>query len=86
MERVRTDGDWSFFCPSTVPSLVEIVGEDFEDVYRRLEMGELYTARVKARVVWDEILTSIIRSGGQCIMFKDAINSGWFQTPWPPPV
>lgn len=37
MERVKSDGEWSLFCPNQSPGLADCWGAKFEDLYHRYE-------------------------------------------------
>ncbi|KAF6758165.1 Rrm1 protein [Ephemerocybe angulata] len=75
MQRVEADQEWTLFCPSDVPSLVELFEEDFNLAYERYEAENLGKATVRARDLWSEIVESLIETGGPYILFKDSINT-----------
>lgn len=37
MERVRSNGDWSLFCPNEAPGLADCWGEEYENLYTQYE-------------------------------------------------
>ncbi|KAJ3549394.1 hypothetical protein NMY22_g897 [Coprinellus aureogranulatus] len=74
MDRVHQDKEWSLFCPSEAPQLIDLCGVDFEEEYERLEMGGFQRATIRARDLWKEIILSQIESGGPFILFKDSVN------------
>lgn len=37
MERVKSNGQWSLFCPNESPGLADCWGEEFEKLYHRYE-------------------------------------------------
>lgn len=74
MERVHQDKEWTLFCPSEVPQLVDLWGADFNEEYERLEKVGFGKATVKARELWKDVIISQIESGGPFILFKDAVN------------
>lgn len=74
MLRVKEDKEWTLFCPSEVPQLIELCGPDFDEEYERLEMAGYGKATIKARDLWKEIICSQIESGGPFILFKDSAN------------
>ena len=74
MKRVEEDGDWSLMCPDKSPNLYLTYGEEFEKLYTRYEAEGRALKVVKARVVWEAILTSQMETGTPYIGFKDAVN------------
>ncbi|KAJ2923973.1 hypothetical protein H1R20_g13122, partial [Candolleomyces eurysporus] len=74
MKRVELDQEWTLFCPSRVPHLVQLTGDDFENEYERLEQEGIGKMKVPARTLWREIIDSMIECGGPSILFKDAVN------------
>jgi len=74
MKRIEEDGDWSLMCPVQCPNLYLIYGEEFEKLYTQYEKEGRYMKVVKARSVWEAILTSQMETGMPYICFKDAIN------------
>jgi len=76
MRRVREDGDWSLFCPHTVPRLAATHGEEFEAEYLAAEKSGTTRRRVlRARELWARILDSQIETGQPYMMYKDACNA-----------
>jgi len=74
MERVKEDAMWSLFCPDTVRGLSDAVGEKYKQLYRESESAGLFTRQVKARQLWEAIITSQIETGGPYMLYKDAAN------------
>jgi len=74
MKRVEEDGDWSLMCPDKSPNLYLTYGEEFEKLYIQYEKEGRALKVVKARVVWEAILTSQMETGTPYIGFKDAVN------------
>ncbi len=60
MERCKTDGYWSLFCPMEAPGLADCYGSEFEALYEQYEQaGKVRVRRrVKARELWFAILES----------------------------
>ena len=73
MKRVEADEDWSLFCPNDV-NLFGKYGEDFESAYLQYEYGGFAIKVIKARLLWNAILTSQIETGGPFMLYKDKIN------------
>ena len=74
MKRVLADETWSFICPNDEPRLAETYGDEFEEIYLAAEKNKLAKKTMKARDVWEKILTSTIETGTPYILFKDACN------------
>jgi ribonucleotide reductase alpha subunit len=74
MKRVEEDGDWSFMCPDQCPNLYLTYGDEFEKLYTQYENEGRYIKVLKARTVWEAILTSQMETGTPYIGFKDAVN------------
>ena len=74
MERVEADGLWSLFCPSVCPDLQDAVGDHYKELYQRYEAKGKATAVVKAREVWEKILTAQTETGTPYMLYKDACN------------
>lgn len=75
MQRVKDDGDWTLMCPNECPGLEECWGPKFEELYTRYEREGRGRKTIKARVLWNEIVTSQIETGTPYMLYKDACNS-----------
>jgi ribonucleotide reductase alpha subunit len=80
MTRVENDEEWTLFCPSRVPHLIELIGTDFESEYKRLEKEGYGKSKISARDLWRDIIDSTIECGGPSILFKDTINGEIWNT------
>lgn len=74
MERKRDGGMWSFFCPSDVPGLHDLFGEDFKKAYEAAEAAGLARRQLPAMDVWKNHLDKLVRTGYPWITFKDPCN------------
>ena len=74
MKRVKADGLWSLMCPHECPGLSDCHSEAFETLYESYETKEMYRKQVKARSIWQAILTSQIETGTPYLLYKDACN------------
>jgi len=74
MKRVRDDGTWSLFCPNKSDGLFQLWGEKFEKLYVQLESAKRYVKQVKARTLWNNILSMQIKKGLPYILYIDACN------------
>lgn len=75
MERVEKDQMFSLFCPSDVPYLVDLYGEDFTKAYIEAEEKKLYKKQVKAQYILELIITAQIEKGIPYMLYKDRINN-----------
>ena len=74
MKRVEADADWSLMCPDKCPGLYLKYGQEFEDLYCQYEREGRVNKVIKARKLWEDILTAQIETGTPYIGFKDAVN------------
>lgn len=74
MERVKTDGNWSLFCPDQCPGLSDHYGEEFNELYAKYESEGRAVNTMKARSLWFKILDAQMETGTPYILFKDAAN------------
>jgi ribonucleoside-diphosphate reductase alpha subunit len=75
MERVQTDGTWSLFCPHEAPGLQDAWGDDFKALYTRYEQTpSLVRKTMKARELWQRVITAQTEGGAPYMLYKDAVN------------
>ncbi|MEM1319500.1 MAG: ribonucleoside-diphosphate reductase subunit alpha [Bacteroidota bacterium] len=74
MERVKSDGEWSLFCPNEAPGLYDCHGGEFEALYHKYEEEGRARKVMKAQDLWFAILESQIETGTPYILYKDACN------------
>ncbi len=74
MERVKSNGEWSLFCPNEAPGLIDAYGGEFEALYHRYEKEGKARKTVKAQELWFKILDSQIETGTPYMLYKDAAN------------
>lgn len=74
MKRKKEGGIWSFFCPSDVPGLHDLYGDEFEKAYVAAEEAGLARKQMPAMDVWKYHLDKLQRTGYPWITFKDACN------------
>ncbi|KAI3723103.1 hypothetical protein L2E82_34451 [Cichorium intybus] len=74
MERVKSNGVWSLFCPNEAPGLSDCWGQDFEKLYTQYEKLGKAKKVVQAQNLWFEILTSQTETGTPYMLFKDTCN------------
>jgi len=74
MKRIEEDGMWSLFCPNEAPGLADVVGAEFETLYKKYESEKRYRKQIPAQKLWFEILDAQIESGTPYLLYKDAAN------------
>ena len=74
MERVKSNEDWSFFCPDQCPGLADVYGDEFKQLYQKYESEGKARKTVKARSVFTAILDSQSETGTPYMLYKDAAN------------
>ncbi|CAI2348455.1 unnamed protein product [Caenorhabditis sp. 36 PRJEB53466] len=74
MKRVEKDQDWSLMCPCECPGLDDCWGEEFEALYTKYEADGRVRKVVKARKLWEHIVSNQIETGLPYITYKDAAN------------
>ena len=74
MQRVNEGGDWSLFCPSQTPDLIEAYGEEFNQKYLKYEKTGLTKRTIKARDLMNEILMVMQEAGQPYMLNKDEVN------------
>jgi ribonucleoside-diphosphate reductase alpha chain len=74
MERVKTNAEWSLFCPNECPGLYDTYGGEFEALYHKYEQEGRARHTIKAQELWFKILESQIETGTPYMLYKDACN------------
>ena len=82
MKRIEVDGEWSLFDPAKAyveigdkkQYLYDLHSEEFELAYQQLELEGKFEKVVKARDLWEKILSSQIETGVPYILYKDGAN------------
>lgn len=74
MKRVEADADWSLMDPNECPGLSDVYGSEFEELYTSYEERGMARRTIKAREIWDKIISSQIESGVPYMLYKDACN------------
>jgi ribonucleoside-diphosphate reductase alpha chain len=74
MKKVDSDDDWYLMCPDESPGLSDVYSEKFDELYNKYVEEGKYKEKVKARDVWQKIVTSQIETGGPYMLYKDACN------------
>ena len=74
MNRVKEDGNWSFFCPKECSDLYTSFGKKFEELYTTYEQEGRMRKTIKARDLWFKIINCQIETGTPFMLYKDAAN------------
>jgi ribonucleoside-diphosphate reductase alpha subunit len=75
MRCVKNDEDWYLFCPHECPGLSTNHSSEYETIYNKYVNEKKYKDVVKARLIWNAILTSQIETGTPYLLYKDACNT-----------
>lgn len=74
-ERYKNDEYVTLFDPKEVPDLLEVYGEEFDEVYKRYENnGLLTTKKVKAKDILFQMLRVRVETGNLYIFFTENVN------------
>ena len=74
MERVQADSEWSLFCPNECTGLHDVYGEEFNKLYLKYESEGMARRTIKARELWEAIVSAQIETGTPYMLYKDAAN------------
>ncbi|CAK0882686.1 unnamed protein product [Prorocentrum cordatum] len=80
MRRVKENGDWTLFCPNeaydkeTSKGLMDVYGEEFEDMYAQFEKDGKGRKTVKAQSLWQRIVDAQMETGTPYMLYKDHAN------------
>merc|ERR1719440_2495599 len=80
MRHVKENTDWTLFCPDETydtesnKSLMDCWGEEFDEMYERLEATGKGRSTVRAQQLWFRILESQMETGTPYMLYKDAAN------------
>jgi len=75
MERVKSHGTWSLFCPHECPGLYDCYGQEFKELYERYEREGKARQTIPAHQLWFAVLDSQVETGTPYMLYKDACNS-----------
>lgn len=75
IKRVREKGTWMLLSPSQCPQLNDVYGEEFEDLYTRVEQD---TSVIKTTIEAEQLALAIAQAqsatGMPYVVFKDTVN------------
>jgi ribonucleotide reductase alpha subunit len=75
MKRVEANEQWSLFCPNEAPGMMDVHGQQFEELYERYEREGRARKVVPARTVWQAIVERQTENGTPYMLYKDACNA-----------
>ena len=74
MKAIEEGGDWYLMCPDKCPGLPDVYGEEFDKLYFKYVEENKYNKKIKARDLWNAIISSQIETGVPYMLYKDAAN------------
>lgn len=74
MHRLERDDDWYLMSPDVCPGLVDAIGIDFTNLYCKYISEGKFVKKLKARLLWQHMMTSQLETGMPYVLFKDHIN------------
>jgi ribonucleotide reductase alpha subunit len=74
MERVKSDGKWTLFCPDECPGLADVYGDKFAELYTKYESSGKGRKTMLARELWFQMLDAQMETGTPYMLYKDACN------------
>ncbi len=74
MNCVKNDLDWHLFDPHTAPGLNKVHNDAYVELYNQYVEEKRYVKVIKAKDLWNALLTSITETGSPYVTNKDAAN------------
>lgn len=74
MERIKSDSNWSLFCPNEAKGLSDVCGDEFKTLFEKYESSGIARKTMKARQLWFKILDAQMETGTPYLLYKDAAN------------
>ena len=74
MERVKSDGKWTLFCPDECPGLADVYGDRFVELYEKYESSGKARKTMLARELWFQMMDAQMETGTPYMLYKDACN------------
>jgi ribonucleoside-diphosphate reductase alpha subunit len=75
MQRVKSNGTWSLFCPNECPGLADVHGKEFVELYERYEREGKARQTIQAQQLWFAVLDSQVETGTPYMVYKDHSNA-----------
>lgn len=74
MRRVESNKDWSLFCPNEASGLIDVWGDEFDELYEKYEKEGRARQTIPAQKLWYAIIESQIETGTPYMLYKDSCN------------
>ena len=74
MKKIEKDEDWYLMDPNRCPNLANVYGDEFAELYLRYVSENKFVKKMKARELWEAIISSQIEHGMPYICYKDSVN------------
>jgi len=74
MEKVQENGEWYLMDPNECPGLPDVYGDEFKNLYYKYVDEGKYVKKIKARDLWEAIISSQIEHGMPYMSYKDHVN------------
>ena len=74
MERIEVNGDWYLMDPDACPGLPDVYGEEYNNLYLKYVAENRYVKKIKARDLWQAVISSQVETGIPYIAYKDHVN------------
>jgi ribonucleotide reductase alpha subunit len=74
MKRVQENGDWFLMDPNESQNLNEVYGDEYNNLYNRYVNEGKYKKKIKARELWEAIISSQVETGTPYLCYKDHVN------------
>ena len=74
MERIEANGDWYLMDPDACPGLPDVYGEEYNNLYLKYVAENRYVKKIKARDLWQAVISSQVETGIPYIGYKDHVN------------
>ena len=74
MRRVEENGTWTLMCPNECKGLMDVYGEEFEELYAKYENEGKGVITISARELWLKIIESQMETGTPYMLYKDHVN------------
>ena len=74
METVEQNGDWYLMDPNQSLGLTDCYGEEYKTLYNSYVKDGKYVKKIKARELWEHIISSQIEHGLPYMAYKDNVN------------
>ena len=74
MDRVERDAAWTLMSPDAAPGLDDVWGDEYKRLYESYESRRIGTRTIRARDLWNAIMTAQVETGTPYLCFKDTFN------------